>query len=157
MKLNYFILLILLSGCMSSKKTATPDQSNTINTVTESKIIFLNYKGTKDLNNTIKVNLISKILTEGRLKKNSFNSSIKTNDDFVCTQLDKELKPVDSIQISNPFIKTFEYFEPSGAMGKKTIELDSVEFSVRLQLKPNTKFISLKQLNSNATLLNIQL
>ena len=157
MKPIYITLLILLTGCVSSKKDTTTNQPNNTNTATESKIIFLNYHGTKDANKTIKVSLINKIVAEGRLKTNNFRDTTDSSDDLVCTQLDKELSAIDSIKISNPFVKIIEYFEPSGAMGKKTIELDSVEFSVRMQLKPHTKVITLKKTNSNETLLNIQL
>ncbi len=158
MKSIYVILLILLTGCISLKKNTISDTTNEISILTKAKIIFLNYRVTKDLDKTIKVNLINKIITEGSLKKNSQKRTTNTIGDFVCIQLDKNLLPIDSLQISNPLIKNIEYVEPSGLLGKKQIELDIAEFSVRMQLNPRTKFISLKMINNtNTILLKIQL
>lgn len=158
MKSIYLILLILLAGCTALKKNAISDTTNDISSSTESKIIFLNYRVTKGLDKTIKIDLINKVITEGNLKKNIQKTTNNANDDFVCVQLNKKLLPIDSLQIKNPLIKNIEYVKPSGLLSKKQIELDNVEFSVRMQLKPNTKFISLKMINSpNSTLLKIQL
>lgn len=158
MKSIHIILLILLTGCTALKKNVISDTTNEISSFAESKIIFLNYRVTKALDKTIKINLINKIITEGNLKKKIQKTTNNANNDFVCVQLNKKLLPIDSLQIINPLIKNIEYVKSSGSLGKKQIELDDVEFSVRMQLKPNTKFISLKMINSpNSTLLKIQL
>ena len=70
MKSIYLILLILLAGCTALKKNAISDTTNDISSSTESKIIFLNYRVTKGLDKTIKIDLINKVITEGNLKKN---------------------------------------------------------------------------------------
>ena len=158
MKSIYTTLLILLTCCTSLEKNTISDTTNDISTLTKSKIIFLNYKVTKDVDKKIKVNLINKIIVEGTLKKNTPRLINNTNDDFVCVQLDKNLLPLDSLQISNPMIKNIEYVKSSGLLGKKRIELDTTEFSVRMQLNPLAKFVSLKIINTpNLTLLKVQL
>lgn len=148
MKLIYIVLLILLTSCSTLKKNSISDSVNKVNTVTEPKIIFLNYSIIKKTDNTVKFNLINKILADGKLKKNSLHTPSKSKNDLVCVQLDQNLKPTDSIFIPNPLIKNIEYVESSGLMGRKKIELDSVDFNVRMQLNSNTKFLTIKTTNS---------
>ena len=158
MKSIYVVLLILLIGCTALKKDIIVGTTNEIRLPTESKIIFLNFKVTKNINKEIKVYLINKIIAKGNLKDSSQKKTNNTIGDFICVQFDKNLLALDSVQISNPLIKNIEYVKPSGLLGKKQIELDNAEFSTRMQLNPLTKFVSIKIINSpNSTLLEIQL
>lgn len=160
MKHTFIIFLIILNSCNTTKKAINDSEipdSEITDSSSAAKIIFLNYKIKKDSKGIEEIKLINKIISKGSLKKNGQKETTDIIDGFVCTQLDKKLLPIDSVQISNPLIKTFEYFDPSGLMGKKTIELDSAEFTVRIQLKPNAKFVSLKKTNSNNILLKTQL
>jgi hypothetical protein len=146
MKLIYVILLMLLAGCTSLKTHTIDNTTDDVSITSTPKIIFINYKVSKKIDETIKVDLINKIIAEGSLKMNDQKENNNDNN-FTCTQIDKNLLPIDSLYISNPLIKNIEFITPSGLLDKKRIELDSTEFSVRMQLNPRTKFITLKMKN----------
>jgi hypothetical protein len=158
MKPVYIILLILLASCTSLKKSTTKTLTTETSVSKISKIIFLNYKVSKDLNNKIEISLVDKIITEGSLKKNQRNKITNNLNNLICTQQDLNLVAIDSIFIANPLIKNIEYADDSGKLSRKTIELDSIITSIRMDLKPQTKFITLKLLSdTNNSLLKIQL
>lgn len=130
----------MLLGCASKQSLTT----NTDKIEITPKIIFLNYtiNKTSDGNRTIR--FINKIVTEGKLKNHN-NKSVETgvSGDLQLFQLDKKSNILQSTIIKNPFTKTFEYVDESKSFQMKKIDLDSSRFSVRLQLRPNTKYISI--------------
>lgn len=158
MKSTFIILLVLITSCTSSKKNTIDSTTEDISTVSTAKIIFLNYNVAKNLDKTITASLVNKITSEGTIKGNNQKEHTNNPGDFRCIQLDRKLLPIDSLQIANPLIKDIEYVAPSGLLEKKQIELDSTAFSVRMQLNPRTKFISLQIINNpNTNLLTIEL
>ncbi|OEJ99310.1 hypothetical protein A8C32_09085 [Flavivirga aquatica] len=141
-KLNTIIILFFLyffSSC-GINKNITADQPSIEK---KPKILFLNYGIKKTSNNLRSVKFISKIITEGKLKN---NKSIKqvTSGDLECLQLDKKSKILDRIIIKNPLTKNIEYINDVKLFQTKQIDLDSTIFSIRLQLEPDTKYISIR-------------
>jgi len=135
-----FIACILLAGCASKKNIQNPDENNL--TTKGPKIIFLNYILKKHTNNSLKAILHSKTIVDGTLKKTTdFNLKMG---DLAFIQLDKESTKVKDLYLSNPLIKDIEYVTQTGELDKKRIELDSTQVSIRMQLDPLTKFISLE-------------
>lgn len=159
MKPLLLILLIVLSSCTTTREHTFSATKNKVNAVVDnSKIIFLNFKVTKTLDKTLTASLINKIIAEGQLKKNIKQETVAKLGDLECAQLDKNLKTINRLKITNPLVKNIEYIEASGEFGRKTIVLDSTTFSVRMQLNTQTKFITLKTLNNpNTNLLKIEL
>ena len=152
------ISILLLAGCNALKTSKVVDETNDMNQFIEPKIIFLGYQVTKKIDETIKIDLTNKIIVEGNLKKNSQKQVIHSNDNFVRVQLNKNLSPIDSLQLSNPFIKNVEYIDELGMFVKQRIELDTSELFLRMRLNPHTKFISLKTINpQKSTPLTIEL
>lgn len=153
MKLVYIIILLLLTGCTSQKKNNDDNTKSDINVSLASKIIFLNCRVYKNLDETIKVNLINKIITEGKLKKDDQTITTNNERDFKCIQLDVNSLPIDSLHISNPLITDIEYVGSSEILSKKRVELDSTDFSIRMQLNSHTKFIFFRMINNPNTIL----
>jgi len=154
----YILLILITVSCSTLKKPTTNNTLDKTNTPITSKIIFINYKISKTLNKNTKLTFINKIITDGNLKKNLEQEAINNIGDLICSQQDINSKTIDSIYIKNPLIKNIEYSNPSGELGRKTIKLDSTTLSVRMSLKPQTKFITLKLLkNINNSPLKIQL
>lgn len=141
------ISIPILVGCNALKRSKVVDETNNVNQFVEPKIIFLSYQVTKKIDETIKIDLTNKIIVEGNLKKNSQKQVLNSNDNFVCVQFNKSLSPIDSLQLSNPFIKNVEYVDELGMFVKQRIELDTSELFLRMKLNPLTKFISLKTMN----------
>ena len=158
MKYIYLLFFLVLASCTSLKKNTTIKTTEETNIPVTAKIIFLNYNVSKSINNTVEFSLINKIITEGSLKKNRQKETTKNAGDLICIQQDVNLVAIDSFHIENPLIKNIEYADPSGKLSRKTIELDNATVSVRMDLKSETKFITLKLLNNtNNSLLKIQL
>ncbi|OAD42845.1 hypothetical protein [Polaribacter atrinae] len=158
MKSIYILLFLALTSCTSLKKNTNSNSSTEETKPTISKVIFLNYKVYKNPHQNIEFSFIDKIITEGNLKKNRYQEANSNSGDLICIQQDINSIAIDSIQIENPLIKNFEYADDSGKLNRKTIELDSTMLSIRMDLKPQTKFITLKLLSeTNNSLLKIQL
>ncbi|MGJ8760869.1 MAG: hypothetical protein ACSHXA_10020 [Polaribacter sp.] len=156
MKSIYLLLFLVLASCTSIKKNTTNNSTIKETKPIDSQIIFLTYKVSKDKN--IELTFIDKIITVGSLKKNFKKRTSINPGDLICIQQDVNSVAIDSIQIENPLIKNFEYADDSGKLSRKTIELDSTTLSIRMDLKPQTKFITLKFLReTNNSLLKIQL
>ncbi|MDO5978040.1 hypothetical protein [Flavivirga spongiicola] len=141
-----FLFFIMLLGCASKQGLST----NTDKIEKTPKIIFLNYtiKKTSDGKKTIRY--INKKVTEGKLKNHTKNSKEEpVTGDLMCYQLDKKSNILHSTIIKNPFTKTFEFVDESKSFQMKKIDLDSSRFSLRLQLKPNTKYISIHNISNS--------
>ena len=131
-----------LSCALRQTNTSQP-----ITTASPPKLIFLNYKIATDDSGKKKVRLINKIKTDGKLKTQPINNPENERaGDLVCLQLDKNSRPLTKQVIKNPLVKTFEYLGNTNTFEKKTVILDSCEFSIRLQLHPNTKSISIDEI-----------
>ena len=156
MKFIYLLLFLALASCTSLKKNTTNNSTIEETKPIASQIIFLTYKVSKNKN--IGLTFIDKIITEGSLKKNFQKRTDSNAGDLICIQQDVNSVAIDSIQIENPLIKNFEYIDDFGKLSRKTIALDSTTLSIRMDLKPQTKFITLKLLSeTNNSLLKIQL
>ncbi|MCL7765169.1 hypothetical protein MPF19_17230 [Polaribacter sp. Z014] len=158
MKFPPLLLFLLIVSCTSLKKSTTNSSTEETTTKVASKIIFLNYKISKDSNTNTNFTLINKIITDGHLKKRRKTATSRNPRDLICLQQDINSKIIDSIYIKNPLLKNVEFADPSGELGRKTIELNSTTISVRMDLNPQTKFITLKLTNNtNNSLLKTQL
>ncbi|WP_298530521.1 hypothetical protein [uncultured Algibacter sp.] len=135
-----FVIICPSYSCSSTKNPAENKQTveNT------PKIIFLNYSIKHENNGHVLVKLINTIKTDGKLKKtiNAYNQE-GIPGDLKCNQLNKKQKPLQSVLIKNPLSKDFEYVDDFKEFKIAHVELDSTEFSVRLQLLPDTKYVSI--------------
>ena len=158
MKVAYIILFLLIVSCTSLKNNSISTATKEKKTPATSKVIFLNYKISKNTSNTVELSLINKIISEGKLKKKYQNKTNYTIGDFICIQQDINSVAIDSIHIPNPLIKNIESSDVSGKLSRKKITLDNTTISTRMQLNSATKFIILKSVtNTNSSLLKIQL
>lgn len=137
------LLLIVLFSCGSYKKdTFEPPFIGE-----HPKIIFLNYTIKRHTNDSKTIRLIHKIEADGKLKNHKPKNTSNTGD-LRCDQIDKNGIVLQSSIIKNPLIKTIEYIDHSKKFKTDRIELDNTSFSLRLQLYPKTKYISITAINS---------
>ncbi len=154
-----FLCTVLLFSCTKRLKGTSdkfqnklekiqPISTNSKNNLS-AKIIFLNYSIVKKDNGNKETELISKIITEGKIKKNS-NKFIKKGNigDLQCTQMDNSKTPINNVFIKNPLSKIIEYINEDNALEKRKIETNKTPFSIRLQLDPRTKFIVINQITT---------
>lgn len=151
MKTKFKLLLLLsaltiaaLSTCKVNKITLPDSEVNIINTP---QIIFLNYSIYRKSAPKHKVQFVNKIIANGELKMNSSEEFDYKTGDLKCIQLSENSISIDSLYISNPLRKVVEYADEFGQFSKKVIVLDSAQFSIRMQLDPNTEFIAIEQVD----------
>jgi hypothetical protein len=127
-----------------SHKNSEPTQSSI---ESNPKIIFLNYSIKKTANGNRSIRFLNKIVTEGKLKNVPYDE-VGVSSDLLFFQLDKKSNILQRSIIKNPLVKNIEYLNDSRGFQRKQINLDSTQFSIRLQLKPNTKYISISDFST---------
>ncbi|WP_396603111.1 hypothetical protein [Algibacter sp. R77976] len=146
--------LLLFSACGNYKKTVTTGSS--INNTP--KILFLNYSIENTSNGNKTIQFINKKIVDGKLKNNSLQPiETGTEDDLILTVLDKKSKTLNHILIKNPLIKRIEYIDDAKNFKTKTIKSDKGQFSIRLQLKSNAKYITISNFAKNEPLIKTQI
>lgn len=88
--------------------------------------------------------LVSKIITEGQLKEDFESLENPKKGDIALVQLDPKGQAFDTIYIANPLIKNIEYVGEEGQLGKKTVNLESAQLSLRIQISPYAKEIYIR-------------
>ena len=152
-----FIVMCIFWLCMSCGSNKNFNHSkNEIQSTP--KILFLNYSIENNSNGKKTIQFINKKITDGKLKANSFEP-IENGvfGDLAFTEFDKKSKILNEILIKNPLIKTFEFLGDSKQFQNKTITSDKMQFSIRLQLKSNTKYITISNFAENAPLIKTQI
>lgn len=148
MKYIYILLLISFCSCDSLHKVSNKKTES----ISEPKILFLNYKIYKTSTDVARIKLLHKIIAKGILKTSFYENNNPKKGDIKCTQINSKSMSVDSVFLSNPLIKIIEYVNDSGQFEKKTIVLDSAEFSIRMPLNPTAKFITTSSFHLNQLL-----
>ncbi|MDG1728752.1 MAG: hypothetical protein P8K68_03265 [Algibacter sp.] len=148
------VCLSFFSGCKNSK-SVFENQSEIVGTP---KVLFLNYNIEKTLNGKRTIQFINKKIVDGKLKQIKFES-IENGviGDLIFTELDKKSKMLNQILIKNPLVKSIEYVDDSKNFKTETIKTDKTQFSIRLQLKSNTKYITISNFAENDPLIKTQI
>ena len=125
-----------------------PEKSG-VNELIESapQIIFLNYSIKRNHQNDYQIELINKIVAEGRLKADEVPHQKESEDDLDCLTLDKDKRPLSIQTIPDPFTKRYEYPQEDGSLTSRQITLDSTVFSVRMQLDHASRYVAVKRSN----------
>ena len=132
--------MILLS-CVSRQSIITEEPS----IKTEPKLLFLNYEIVK-LNDEKNISLINQITADGRLKGKMTSKNNTSIGDLECIVLDKDLNQLEKHSIKNPLKKTVEFINDSGNFEKKILDLDRVQFSIKLQQQPKAKYVVISEI-----------
>ncbi|WP_452232517.1 hypothetical protein [Lacinutrix sp. MEBiC02595] len=152
---KYFSLIILLFSMLScaSKRQVTAEDIIVIEetkTIETSKILFLNYLLVKNTGGKKSITLINQINTEGKLKGKPENIPNATIGDLEYMLLDKDFKAIKKYALKNPLKKTVEFVNDYGNFEKKVLDLDSVQFSIRMQVSPEAKHIVISEITNAA-------
>jgi hypothetical protein len=141
-KNTLLLVLIVVISCAVKKEAIQNDAEITF----QPKLLFLNYEISKTDNGAKKIELISQKITEGKLKKTTKKNYETRLGDLECITLDKNLNQIGSYAVKNPLKKIMEYINDLGNFEKKIFELDSAQFSIRLQLQSDVKYIRIYEL-----------
>ena len=141
--LTIVITVFIFLSCKVSKINTSNDFSNE-----ESEnenvptIVFLNCSLVYDsIRNKLDLSLINKIAVEGKLK-DYIESEVYEKKDFGYSVLDKNKQVIFKKYMPYPLEKTVEYVDEQNNLRKKDVRLDQIEFSLRISLSPQAKYIS---------------
>lgn len=140
-------LIIIIAACSSSRN----QEIEKIPMISEPQIVFLNYNLIKNSASQPSIELINKIITKGKIKKNKSSISNPENGDLEIIELNKEEKPIAKIFVATPLVKTVEYTNNKGQLTKKKIDLEMAQLSIRMQLNPSTTSIEIRQIDNTST------
>jgi hypothetical protein len=146
--LTCYPLVFLVSSCATTNTVQSEKKTETT-IVSNPQILFLNYSVSKKSNNRIEVDLINKIVAQGKLKEDVPEHKMGKIGDFKCSEIDENSKLIRSFYITDPLKKNIEYVDGSGQMYRKLVELDSSQFLIRTQLDPRTKFMVISQITDS--------
>lgn len=138
MKIYISCLILLFISCTTAKKREIVE----VEAPPPPEILFLNYKAYQSADGITSVILLSKIITNGRIKPES-SMDVNPLSAWYCIQYDKNNKALDQKVIPNPLQPTVEFVNDVGELQTKTVAVDSIEFSIRLQRVPGTKSVVL--------------
>lgn len=139
--LTSFLVVTILFSCGIKKNS--PEVHETLEN--NPKLIFLNYTISKNENGEKQMGFLNKIITDGKLKNNTFPKTGVIGD-LKCMQLDENTNLLQSIIIKNPLEKVLEFVNDSLTFEKRKVELKNSELALRLQLHNKTKSIVISEI-----------
>ncbi len=143
---TFLLLSILLTSCGLTKST----ESNRSDIQYDNNaIVFVILRIRKDSveeNNVIE--FVSKTKIIGKIK-NEYQSQVDS-ENFLTIDLYEQDKLIKTIVIAHPLYKNVEYLE-GNSLVSKSIELNTEEFFIRLQIKDNSNKIKISETLKNAT------
>jgi len=147
---SYLIVVLSIISCASKKQITTEDilVKEETKPITKPKIIFLNYVLVKNDQNEKSITLINQIKTEGKLKGKPKNIENTSQGDLEYILLDKDFNSIEKHALKNPLKKTVEFVNDFGNFEKRTLDLDRVEFTIRIQLPPEAKHMKIIELTN---------
>lgn len=146
----YLIFVLSIISC-ASKKQVTAENilvKEETKSIPKSEIIFLNYVLVKNAQDEKSITLINQIKTEGKLKGKPENIVNTNPGDLEYILLDKDFNTIEKYALKNPLIKTVEFVNDFGNFEKRTLDLDRVEFTIRIQLPPEAKHMKIIELTN---------
>lgn len=112
----------------------------------QSHILFLTYLISKNDNrNEYEVRLLKKIYSEGVLKQSDSNLNNTQVGDLSYSVLDVENNVVSRGYLPNPLRRAIEFVNSEGILEKRTVEFESEEFLVRIQIPQEAKSVVLEK------------
>lgn len=149
--LMYPLTAVLLFSCNTFQKTSVADTGNSPATQPP-RILFVNYVIRHDeVASGYQVDLISKTISEGRLKDNDQGIKTPAMNDLEYVVLDMDSSVLDHGFIANPLYQSIEFVGDDGLLSRKDVVLDSNQFFLRIQLDPAANTIYLRQFTGSTS------
>lgn len=152
MKGLFFLLLIFIftTSCTSTKVIVVEESK--VEEVAEigPQLIFVSYKF-----NGKELTLINKIITAGKLKGKTSQGFETKEGDLIFKQLNMNKELLSEQKIPNPRVRIVEYVDENGVFQKKSIDIENPEFTMRVDLNPQTRYLAIIEIqgdNSNSIL-----
>lgn len=139
-------ILVVLSSCNISKHSndSSSQSKSADNTDSTPKLIFANFKITKDSTSEISsVNLTQIKITEGSLKKANLSENYTPSyqNQLRCMFEDDNGKNIYEIIIEHPLFRKFEYSKDDNTIGIKEVVLKEAVFSIRTDYSNEMEYV----------------
>jgi len=134
-------LSILLMNCSIRRNSITYIEDSP-------QLIFLTYKVYNTANKYSAV-LVDSITKPGKLKENDKTLAVNISGYYQIKQSDQKSKEITSIYVADVLTKSVEYADEKGQFQRRIFKLDSAFLSVRMDLLPSTKVITLSRINDD--------
>jgi len=145
------ILLSILAACTPLRNASRSESQESL-APAASRILFLNYQLSRDdTSNSYDARLINMIIKDGSLKEDRPGRNQAKKDDLEVLVLDKNQQIMSYQHIPNPLDKSVEYVNDAGQLEQKMVHLDSIQFSVRMQIEPEASIVHLRRYSENNT------
>jgi len=143
---TFLLLSILLTSCGLTKST----ESNRSDIKYDNNaIVFVILRIRKDsVQEKNVIEFVSKTEIIGKIK-NEYQSQVNS-ENFLTIDLYEQDKLIKTIAIAHPLYKNVEYLE-GNSLVSKSIELNTEEFFIRLQIKDKSNKIKISETLKNAT------
>lgn len=146
----WLLFLCLLSSCGVSEQLVLPPS----NKIFEAEVLTIILKVIQDEGDTLpKIEVYQKITTKGFLKKNTFVNEPQKEGCIIAVFQDFDEKVVETMVLSNPLEKNYEFIDDEGNFQRKNVVLKEDYLSLRIQKKPNIAFLSIFILKDEEQLL----
>lgn len=124
-------------------------RKNSITYIEDSpQLIFLTYK-VYNKDNKYSAVLVDSITKPGKLKENDKTLAVNISGYYQIKQSDQKSKEITSIYVADVLTKSVEYADEKGQFQRRIFKLDSAFLSVRMDLLPSTKVITLSRINDD--------
>lgn len=133
-------LMALFPCCQSMKPTAQPTDDVSMPTA-ENGILFVNLKISQDEKGTESVNLISKVWSDGKLKKPNNKIQEAKSNTLICQFLTKDKVIIKTVYLDNPLFSMSESFDPSGVIEREEQGLQEAPLMIRTEMTRNVAFV----------------
>ena len=143
--ITLFCISFLLTLCFQSCKSSLHEDAET-QKPTPPKIAFLNYQIKKN-HESVTIKLIQKNIVEGIVKEKSKTQDPIFDGDLKVSQLNSQMISISDFYVKNPLHYSAEFADETGKLSGQEVHLDSADFLVRLQLKPDTKYLAISHYN----------
>ena len=153
--------LLIFFSCKASKINTSNDFTTVMKEnekVNENQpiIVFLNCSLVYDsIQNEYNMALINKIIVDGELKK-SVDPEAHDKKDFRYSVLDKNAQLIFQKYLPSPLEQTVEYVDEWGSLRKKDIRLDKTQFSLRISLSSEARYISFDRHDQQLLLIDLK-
>lgn len=152
-KFSFVLILAVSVISCACKQEITAEETQV---KVEPKLLFLNYQIQK-LDNETSVRLINQITTDGKLKGKTNSEDGTQLGDLECIVLDRDLIEIEKQSLKNPLKKVVEFINDSGHLEKRILDLDSAQFSIRLQLKPQAHYIVIHEITTSEPIKHLKI
>ncbi|MCL3781264.1 hypothetical protein EMN47_12815 [Prolixibacteraceae bacterium JC049] len=149
-----FGLLLGFAGCKVQKGNISTEE---LTDDTRPSILFLNLSLAYDsIANEYDMKLINQIVAKGRVKGLAIEDTNLDTNNLVYSLLNNKGKVITKHSMQNPLNKHIEYVDNNGTLKMRSVQLNQIDFSIRVDLPPATRSVVFEMANKRLLLIDLR-